>query len=273
MDYRQLLVSVDLQHDVSYLLQRASKLAQLMAARLHVLSVLPLDEPFSGLAGSESLLRLKQESLDYLTRQVATLPCQLGECRVESGSVAAAIQRTLAQLHCDLLILGAQQHAGFTAGLVGELAVLPHHHHDVLVLDGNRPFWSQPLTFQLFLPLNEEGKGLLVRADRVTRALDAKLAVVSVLETPVGQTEQQADAALSQAEHQLADWLVRLPHPPQSWQVVRGDLGLLLAQARASVQSQLLIVGAGRTQAAHLIMGSHVPALLQQAHGDLLILH
>ena len=85
MDYRQLLVSVDLQHDVSYLLQRASKLAQLMVARLHVLSVLPLDEPFSGLVGSESLLRLKQESLDYLTRQVATLPCQLGECRVESS--------------------------------------------------------------------------------------------------------------------------------------------------------------------------------------------
>ena len=268
MHYRQLLVCVDLKHEVSYLLQRASKLAQLIAARLHVLTVLPLDESFSGLAGSESLLRLKQESLEYLSRQVATLPCQLGECCVESGSVAAAIQRSLEQLHCDLLILGTQQ----DAGLARELAGLPHHSHDVLVLDGNRPFWIEPLTFQLFLPLNEQGKGLLARADRITRALGAKLAVVSVLETPVGETEQQADAAQWQAEHQLADWLVRLPHPPQSWQVVRGDVSLLLAQARASVQSQLLIVGAGRTQAAHLTLGSHVPALLQQTQGDLLIL-
>ena len=98
MRYNQILVAVDLTHDVCRLVQRAGKLAQRLGARLHLLTVLPLDESFSGLVDAQRVAQLKRESLEYLNRQMIGISCLLGECRIESGHVAEIIQQTMAEL-------------------------------------------------------------------------------------------------------------------------------------------------------------------------------
>lgn len=279
MRYDQILVAVDLTRDISRLLQRAGKLAQRLGARLHLLAVLPLDESHSGLVGDPKLLRLKQESLEFINRQIVGLPCPLGECRIESGPVAEQILRTMQELACDLLIMGQHHEESLLLELRAPLvnSLLPRHRHDLLLLDSDRPFWGQPLKFQLALELNEVGLGLLHRAEALSRRLGAELTALHVqgeaLEGAGTPDAEIIESERQRAEHQLADWLARLPRAPRRWQVVRGDVRELLRQALLSTQHHLLIVGAGKSEHPQLSMGSHLHALLQQHGGDLLILH
>ena len=125
--------------------------------------------------------------------------------------------------------------------------------------------------------LNEVGLGLLHRGEALSRRLGAELTVLHVLSDTLEGVEKP-DAALlegehQRAEHQLADWLARLPRAPRRWLVARGDVRELLHQALLSTQHHLLIVGAGKSEHPQLSMGSHLHALLQQHGGDLLILH
>ena len=279
MRYNQILVAVDLTHDICRLVQRASKLAQRLGARLHLVTVLPLDESLSGLVDSQRVAQLKRESLDYLNRQMIGISCQLGECRVESGHVAEVIQQTMVALECDLLVMGQHHAEGGLLELRSHLvnAVLPHHRYDLLLLDSDRAFWGQPLQFQLAIELNEVGFGLLHRAEALSRRLGAELTVLHVQTQTVADVEnpdpQEAETRLRRAEHQLADWLAGLPRAPRRWQIVQGHAADVMRQAFLSPQTHLLIVGAGKSEHPQLSMGSHLHSLLQQQRGDLLILH
>ena len=279
MRYNQILVAVDLTHDVCRLVQRAGKLAQRLGARLHLLTVLPLDESFSGLVDAQRVAQLKRESLEYLNRQMIGISCLLGECRVESGHVAEIIQQTMAELECDLLVMGQHHPEGMLLELRSHLvnAVLPHHSYDLMLLDSDRPFWGQPVQFQLAIELNEVGFGLLHRSEALSRRLGAELTVLHVqaqtLEDVDNPAPQEAEIRLRRAEHQLADWLAGLPRAPRRWQIVQGDAGDVMRQALLSPQTHLLIVGAGKSEHPQLSMGSHIHSLLQQHRGDLLILH
>lgn len=228
MRYSQLLVAVNLQHDVRHLLQRSAKLAQRLGATLHILSVLPLDESLSDYAGSSALQRLKQESFSFLNELAASLPCDIGHCLIETGDVPDVLREALQRQPCDVLILGRRQadHA-LWARLRTSLAetLLPALPVDLLVLDEDKPFWTAPLQFTVAIELQERDHYLLKRASQLARQLDAELSVLHVMD-PLQTARISADLELDsdawmdrlveQAERQLADWITSLAYPPQT---------------------------------------------------------
>lgn len=238
MRYAHIVVAVDLRHDVRHLLQRAGKFAQRMGARLHIITVLPCDEPGLSRGDALHLANLQRETLDYLQQQMLSLPAQHGECRVCLGAVADEIMKAVVALKADVLILGARPRPGLLTWLQQQAVepLLTSVGCDLLLLDEDSPFWRDPLYMTLFIDLDEAGHALLRRAMALARQQGAQLLVRHLLDS-------DDEALCAAAERQVATWLVGLPLPSPRWELVSGSLSHWLTQSLASHESHLLIIG------------------------------
>lgn len=266
MRYAHILVAVDLRHDVRHLLQRAGKFAQRMGARLHIITVLPRDEPGLSQGDTSHLANLQRETLDYLQQQVAALPSQHGECRVCCGVVADEILRAVVELKADVLILGARQRPGLLSWLQQQAAepLLARLGCDLLLLDEDRPFWREPLHITLLVDLDAAGQKVLRRATALARQQGAQLLVRHVLAS-------NDESLRAVAERQLASWLVGLPLPLPRWELVSGAICEWLTRSLASHESHLLIIG-GTHLAPHPQAEEAPLARLLHEPGDVMVL-
>ena len=158
--------------------------------------------------------------------------------------------------------------------------LLPELGCGLLILDEDRPFWHPPLTFSLFIDMDEAGHRLLTRAAGFAHRMGAELRVTHVVE-PLGEAHLALELeggyaatltdACEKAERQLAEWITCLPELPERWQVVSGSPGRLMAESLADAKVQLVIVGGARSAHRHLTQGNHLHRLLHEA-GDVLIL-
>ncbi len=266
MRYAHILVAVDLRHDVRHLLQRAGKFAQRMGACLHILTVLPLDEPGLGQGSRSHLASLQRETLAYLQQQMATLPSQHGECRVAFGVVADEIIHAVAELKADALILGARQRPGLLSGLQQQAAepLLTTQSCDLLLLDEDAPFWREPLHLTLFIDLDLMGQKVVRRAAGLARQQGGELLVRHVL----ASDDESVHAA---AAMQLAAWLTELPPPLPRCELVSGEIGEWLSRSRAGHESHLLIIG-GACHTRHAQMAGTPLSRLLDEPGDVMVL-
>ena len=282
MRYNHVLLAVDLRHDVRHLLQRTGKFALRLGAALHLVSVLPLPDGMSSDGESDKTPELKRETFAYLDQLASSLPGSAGECMVECGPVAPQILAAARRVNADLLVLGSRQKPGLMAWLQEGTAqkLLPELGCDLLILDEDRPFWHPPLTFSLFIDMDEAGHRLLTRAASFAHRMGAELRVTHVVE-PLGEAHLALEleggyaatltVACEKAERQLAEWITCLPELPERWQVVSGSPGRLMAESLADPKVQLVIVGGARSAHRHLTQGNHLHRLLHEA-GDVLIL-
>lgn len=282
MRYNHVLLAVDLRHDVRHLLQRTGKFALRLGAALHLVSVLPLPDGMSSDGEPDKTPELKRETFAYLDQLASSLPGSVGECMVECGPVAPQILAAARRVNADLLVLGSRQKPGLMAWLQEGTAqkLLPELGCDLLILDEDRPFWHPPLTFSLFIDMDEAGHRLLTRAASFAHRMGAELRVTHVVE-PLGEAHLALELeggyaatltyACEKAERQLAEWITCLPELPERWQVVSGSPGRLMAESLADPKVQLVIVGGARSAHRHLTQGNHLHRLLHEA-GDVLIL-
>ncbi len=282
MRYNHVLLAVDLRHDVRHLLQRTGKFALRLGAALHLVSVLPLPDGMSSDGEPDKTPELKRETFAYLDQLASSLPGSAGECMVECGPVAPQILAAVRRVNADLLVLGSRQKPGLMAWLQEGTAqkLLPELGCDLLILDEDRPFWHPPLTFSLFIDMDEAGHRLLTRAAGFAHRMGAELRVTHVVE-PLGAAHLALELeggyaatltdACEKAERQLAEWITCLPELPERWQVVSGSPGRLMAESLADPKVQLVIVGGARSAHRHLTQGNHLHRLLHEA-GDVLIL-
>lgn len=282
MRYNHLLLAVDLRHDVRHLLQRTGKFALRLGAALHLVSVLPLPDGMSSDGEPDKTPELKRETFAYLDQLASSLPGSVGECMVECGPVAPQILAAARRVNADLLVLGSRQKPGLMAWLQEGTAqkLLPELGCDLLILDEDRPFWHPPLTFSLFIDMDEAGHRLLTRAAGFAHRMGAELRVTHVVE-PLGEAHLALELeggyaatltdACEKAERQLAEWITCLPELPERWQVLSGSPGRLMAESLADSKVQLVIVGGARSAHRHLTQGNHLHRLLHEA-GDVLIL-
>ena len=282
MRYNHVLLAVDLRHDVRHLLQRTGKFALRLGAALHLVSVLPLPDGMSSDGEPDKTPELKRETFAYLDQLASSLPGSVGECMVECGPVAPQILAAARRANTDLLVLGSRQKPGLMAWLQEGTAqkLLPELGCDLLILDEDRPFWHPPLTFSLFIDMDEAGHRLLTRAAGFAHRMGAELRVTHVVE-PLGEAHLALELeggyaatltdACEKAERQLAEWITCLPELPERWQVVSGSPGRLMAESLADAKVQLVIVGGARSAHRHLTQGNHLHRLLHEA-GDVLIL-
>ena len=201
---------------------------------------------------------------------------------VECGPVAPQILAAARRVNADLLVLGSRQKPGLMAWLQEGTAqkLLPELGCDLLILDEDRPFWHPPLTFSLFIDMDEAGHRLLTRAAGFAHRMGAELRVTHVVE-PLGEAHLALELeggyaatltdACEKAERQLAEWITCLPELPERWQVLSGSPGRLMAESLADPKVQLVIVGGARSAHRHLTQGNHLHRLLHEA-GDVLIL-
>ncbi len=282
MRYNHVLLAVDLRHDVRHLLQRTGKFALRLGAALHLVSVLPLPDGMSSDGEPDKTPELKRETFAYLDQLASSLPGSVGECMVECGPVAPQILAAARRVNADLLVLGSRQKPGLMAWLQEGTAqkLLPELGCDLLILDEDRPFWHPPLTFSLFIDMDEAGHRLLTRAASFAHRMGAELRVTHVVE-PLGEAHLALELeggyaatltdACEKAERQLAEWITCLPELPERWQVLSGSPGRLMAESLADSKVQLVIVGGARSAHRHLTQGNHLHRLLHEA-GDVLIL-
>lgn len=282
MRYNHVLLAVDLRHDVRHLLQRTGKFALRLGAALHLVSVLPLPDGMSSDGEPDKTPELKRETFAYLDQLASSLPGSVGECMVECGPVAPQILAAARRVNADLLVLGSRQKPGLMAWLQEGTAqkLLPELGCDLLILDEDRPFWHPPLTFSLFIDMDEAGHRLLTRAAGFAHRVGAELRVTHVVE-PLGEAHLALELeggyaatltdACEKAERQLAEWITCLPELPERWQVLSGSPGRLMAESLADPKVQLVIVGGARSAHRHLTQGNHLHRLLHEA-GDVLIL-
>ncbi len=282
MRYNHVLLAVDLRHDVRHLLQRTGKFALRLGAALHLVSVLPLPDGMSSDGEPDKTPELKRETFAYLDQLASSLPGSAGECMVECGPVAPQILAAARRVNADLLVLGSRQKPGLMAWLQEGTAqkLLPELGCDLLILDEDRPFWHPPLTFSLFIDMDEAGHRLLTRAAGFAHRMGAELRVTHVVE-PLGEAHLALELeggyaatltdACEKAERQLAEWITCLPELPERWQVVSGSPGRLMAESLADAKVQLVIVGGARSAHRHLTQGNHLHRLLHEV-GDVLIL-
>ena len=282
MRYNHILLAVDLRHDVRHLLQRTGKFALRLGAALHLISVLPVADGMSQDGGPDKTPELKRETFAYLEQLAGAMPCSAGECMVECGEVAPEILAAAARVNTDLLVLGSRQKPGLMAWLQESTAekLLPSLNCDLLILDEDRPFWHPPLTFSLFVDIDDAGHQLLTKAAHFAHRMGADLRVTHVVE-PLGEAHLALELeggyaatltdACEKAERQLAEWITALPELPERWQVVSGSPGRFMAESLADPKIQLVVVGGARSAHRHLTQGNHLHRLLHEA-GDVLIL-
>ena len=271
MSYRHVLLALDPQHDPGLLLPRVQQLLHTSAHTLTLISVLPPLTPAAEWAA-------KRDWLDQIEGICSSVQVAVHEVRVESGEVAEQLRLAVEELQADVLVLGHHPRMGGLPPLLGRL--LPLTGCDVLVLDPQHDPWRQPPRMQVAVSLDVAGFALLQRALQVAHQWHAVPEVLHCV-SPLAQArlaielEGAADPwlneAVARAEHQLADWMARLPAPVPRWQVLVGEPGVQLLRAQQHVGSDLLLLG-DHSLHAHLLQ-QHALPVLQQGCADLLILH
>lgn len=271
MSYRHILLALDPAHDPDRLLSRMQQVLHPQNHSLTLISVLPPLSPAEEWA-------TKREWLDRIDTLCRDARVTVQEVRVECGEVAEQLRLAVDELQADVLVLGQHPHVAWLPPLLQQL--LPLAGCDVLVLDPARDPWQQPPRLQLAVNLDESGFSLLQRALVVAQQWQAVPEVLHCV-SPLDHARmaldlecEQApwlDEAEARAEHQLADWMARLPPPIPRWQVLVGDPGTQLVRAQQHVGSDLLLLG-DRGARQHWVQ-QHALPVVRHGGADILILH
>lgn len=140
MQYRHILIAVDLSDYSEKVARRACKLAELAGARLsllHVVEYIPVDP--AGEALLPTPVNLEQELIDSARQRLDALAAKLEipQCQryVEIGNIKTEILRVATEQEVDLIVLGSRERHGL-AVLLGstEKSVLTSAPCDVLAV-------------------------------------------------------------------------------------------------------------------------------------------
>lgn len=140
MQYRHILIAVDLSDYSEKVAKRACKLAELAQARLsllHVVEYIPVDP--AGEALLPTPVNLEQELIDSARQRLDALAAKLEipQCQryVEIGNIKTEILRVATEQEVDLIVLGSRERHGL-AVLLGstEKSVLTSAPCDVLAV-------------------------------------------------------------------------------------------------------------------------------------------
>ncbi|WP_108649400.1 universal stress protein [Dongshaea marina] len=288
MSYQRILLALDLVQDNPVLVRRAGKFASRCGAKLHLLNVIsPVSlnfwqvmTPHASQEGMQEILDATFAKLQILKDQ---LPCEVENISVVTGRVATEIERYAAEHSCDLLIIGHHQTVRFYQMLqlsMGE-ELLTHSNYDLLVLDDEAPFWSEPIKMLVATDFDERANPLLSRAAALSKVIGASMSLLYVMDlvqhAKIGlDLEDEADRVLNEleqkSEQQIRELVWQQDYQLDQLKVLRGSVSREIVSQAKSQQVDLVVMGGQSDEQERLKLGAHAQAVLHQGGGDVLVL-
>ncbi|MEW9612886.1 universal stress protein [Shinella sp. S4-D37] len=270
-----LLLATDLSARSDRAIDRAIALARAWHARLTVLHVLDELNVQNDQPSRPALAGAQQRAMRILRDDLADADGIRIDLLVKSGHPGDVILEAAKQLGCDFVVTGIAGNAPMGQSLLGSTVtkVTRHASAPVLVVKQRaRTSYRQVTVATDFSPASGSALDLaleLFEVDQLSlfHAYDAPYRPLT--EEPEAYSRECARLAIRKAQ----DFLEEAGIPDQIEIVVlEGDVGRLIANHAAAHGVDLIVTGThGKSGIAHLLVGSVVSAILDEAPCDILV--
>ncbi|MCF6776914.1 universal stress protein [Thiotrichales bacterium 19X7-9] len=280
MEYRNILVAINVYEDYHHVLNSAELVAKKFDANLTLLMV--LDSPFELIPMSaEYQKELEKEAIDTLKQAASRMALRQVDTVTEIGNPSLVITDYAKEKECDLIILGSHGKHGINL-LLGSTSnsVLHRAPCDVLTIRVTEHQPSIPSDYRSILIATDFEKDSLVLVDRAqsfARYYQSSLNAITVQGDPTvavstyGIIPDVHHDLMKEAEARLSNW-VRDNQIHGKYKCVMGEAPFEITHYAHEENIDLIVVGSHKKSAiGRFFLGSTANAILHQSKKDVLV--